>query len=153
MRKAFTTTRTVRWAEVCVTEGFDSSPGHHGDVMKRRKLYGIFMVFRNGRILGYVENSFSMSWERDYVRLWSKNDVDLILNDSDIKGARRRYRSAKIIVVRLSARNKSLPLKLDWAGRWVETKKKKKFHYRNIRFEVIPEETCECAERSKSDRE
>jgi len=38
--------------------------------MQPKKIYGIFKRDKDGTLLGYVENSFSMSWEKNHVRVW-----------------------------------------------------------------------------------
>lgn len=38
-------------------------------------LYGIFLR-ENGVLMGYVEDSFSMSFNKEYVRLWPKADIE-----------------------------------------------------------------------------
>lgn len=57
------------------------------ETQKRRgpiSLYGIFKI-QNGVYLGYVENSFCMSWEKNKVRVWSLKQVKRIFSDPKMR--------------------------------------------------------------------
>ena len=50
-------------------------------LLPKTKIYGVFAVNKNdpNAILGYVENSFSMGWSKDFVNIWegcSKKQVE-----------------------------------------------------------------------------
>ena len=112
--------------------------GWNGPVCDKKfdALYGIFRE-KNGRIEGYCENSFSMSWESERVALVSKEH------------AQRDFRKLhptdpSIFIYRLSRRNG--PIRIDWEKRHAELTEKDdkirgrtyKYASRNAPFQLTP---------------
>lgn len=75
--------------------------------MQPKKIYGIFKRDEKGNLLGYVENSFSMSWEKDSVRVWRKNDGPAIFQ-ADFRAKKNKE---KAFLVRLNS--KSSPVTIN----------------------------------------
>lgn len=44
-------------------------------IPKHGRLYAILKRDESGQLLGYVEHSFSMSWQKDHVRVWRENSI------------------------------------------------------------------------------
>lgn len=121
------------------------------------KKYGIFLI-KKKVLYGYVENSFSMSWEPNYVRAWKLEDLQWIWNNGVrpcgldtkyIKGIKSKY--PKAFIVRITdnfpeqfQKKLGKKIKIHWKERQdilnrteKEQKEKyisKKYHYRNVRF-------------------
>ena len=125
------------------------------------KRYGIFLI-KKKVLYGYVENSFSMSWEPNYVRAWKLEDLQWIWNNGVrpyglggnkyTKGIKAKY--PKAFIVRITDnfpkqfQNKlGKKIKIHWKERQdilnrteEEQKKKyisKKYHARNVRFSEV----------------
>jgi hypothetical protein len=98
--------------------------------MKKKKLYGLFTYDTNGFLVGFVENSFSMSWRKDRVCVFSSQSAEYYL---------KKYVKQGAFIVRLTKQNKSIPIKVfikEWAGQH-KPPYGKKFDRRNIRFALI----------------
>lgn len=104
-------------------------------------LYAIFKRDKEGRLLGYVENSFCMSWDLERVRVWPSNDsgYDLVS-----KGDMRRIlpwmdRKTKknkegIFVVRL--RSAKCPVDVKFDNIPIDSKDYRKYNFRNKVFKL-----------------
>ena len=102
--------------------------------MQKRKLYGLFCYNSSGTLLGLVENSFSMSWRSDRVCVFSLSSAEYYL---------KKDFGVPIFLVRLNKRNKSVPIKV-FIKEWADNRKPpygKKFYRRNIRFELVKQES------------
>ena len=91
-----------------------------------KKIYGIFCKKDDPAYLGYVENSFSMSWTPDYVRVWrrivdAKNNLKIILSY-------RKNTDNKYFIARLNS--KKSPVNITWK-RFAD-----KFNSRNAKFTI-----------------
>ena len=102
--------------------------------MKYYKIYGIFKIKKDGTILGYTENSFSMSWNENTVRKYYPRDIKYVFDNNLISNYNIEY-GDRIVVIRISAKNLALPIELDWKHN-VENNDRK-FYRRNIKFKPI----------------
>ena len=109
--------------------------------------YGIFRVV-NGKLYGFVENSFSMSWNENYVRVWDEEALQCYLRKKYIGSYTHRQHDGYNIfgkypdafVVRLN--NKILwDERTKILKRTDEEQKKeyfsKKYHRRNVGFKIV----------------
>lgn len=124
------------------------------------KRYGIFQIV-NGKLLGFTENSFSMSWSENFVRIWNKDELKCYVRKKYIGYKSYEYNGYNIFkkypnafVVRLNNKHPgSFRKKLNqiveilWDDRTKilkrtdeEQKKEyisKKYHRRNVGFKII----------------
>jgi hypothetical protein len=119
----------------------------------REKLYGLFVQTRNGVIYGLCENSFSMSYRLNTVRVWNQSNAILWLEDLQHRVSKKKtkisYRGEPlgfvledtfspsdddIIKCFLSRVNSKSPLKINLKGR---RKAPNKFFWRNRPFRVV----------------
>lgn len=105
------------------------------------KKYGIFKV-ENGYLLGYIENSFSMDWSKERVRLW---------NAKDIKYYQERFAkqiaNKKMFVVRITNTYPQVFMtkynklvKIHWKERQENINSPQyttKFDWRNVKFSIV----------------
>ena len=97
-------------------------------------LYAIFIkesaVFANGSdsLLGYVEHSFSMSYDANFVRLWEKKDINHVIENN----FKKYYKSSDYFVARV--RSKKCPAKIIF--RDLNNHDLPKFYFRNQQFVV-----------------
>lgn len=93
-----------------------------------KKIYGIFCKKEDFpySYLGYVENSFSMSWTQDYVRVW-RRIVDAEYNLKTILRSRKNTDN-KYFIARLNS--KKSPVTITWK-RFAD-----KFNSRNAKFVI-----------------
>lgn len=102
----------------------------------RRKYYGIFAYDENDIILGYCENSFSMSWKPDRVRVYTKEEIQWYFKNG-LPG-----NPGAAFVLRISRDKDKLGLEIDWAA-WNVARRNakmgdgKKSDRRNIKFKPI----------------
>ena len=101
------------------------------DIWKKRgpiQLYGIFKI-ENGQYFGYTENSFSMGWEKNKVRVWLKKDTDYQL---------KANKNKNIFLLRLTRTNS--PIICDFKTRHdqYKTKTLRKYDGRNVGFVMNP---------------
>ena len=97
-----------------------------------KKLYGLFLEKKDGKLNGYVELSFSMGWSPNRVRVWNKlahvkeylkhyiNDDDGFPKDEDVK----------YFIARLNSKKSGI--KIDW-----DPKSEDKYVWRNAAFKKI----------------
>lgn len=97
-------------------------------------LYAIFIKEKalypnkdNG-ILGFVENSFYMNYDRYFVRVWEKKDVEPIIR----KHFKKYYKPSDYFVVRI--RSKKCPVEITFNN--LNNPKLKKFAFRNHPFTI-----------------
>lgn len=100
----------------------------------RRKYYGIFAYDEKNNILGYCENSFSMSWNPDRVRVYIKEEIQWYFDNKKIPN--------NAFVLRITRDADNLGLEFDWAA-WNAARRNaklgdgKKSDRRNIKFKSI----------------
>jgi hypothetical protein len=111
------------------------------------KKYGIFK-YKDGKLLGYVEHSFEMSWQPDLVRQWNYEDALYNWN-------RCRKRNKQAFIAKISGGTLPSVLKrtgkyykIDWKTRqnnMIEDVKKygypRKFNRRNVAFKEVSDES------------
>ena len=100
------------------------------DIKYRRflPLYGIFCI-ADGELYGYVENSFSMSFDKTRVRVWSLIDAQYHLKELF---KNRKDKTKKYFIYRLTRRSSSARIIADfslWKSPTIV-----KFDWRNIPF-------------------
>ncbi|QIW90701.1 UNVERIFIED_ORG: hypothetical protein GCAPEGMB_00381 [Vibrio phage V07] len=109
---------------------------------------------KTGKITGEIENSFSMGWSKERVRVirpylgrvfasnerFSKADynkacAEYIANyDKRVKELRERYSETHdVFIARVGSKN--CPIAIDW-GTFYSTKNKRNFDWRNLKFKV-----------------
>ena len=94
------------------------------------KTYGLF-IETNGIIYGEVENSFSMSWTRNYVKVYT----ELALPHLELRVQNYKKKSHKMFILRLGRKDKNMPIHVDFkkrADEWV--KSRSKYVIRNVLF-------------------
>lgn len=101
------------------------------DIWKRRgpiQLYGLFKI-ENGQYLGFTENSFSIGWSPDKVRVWVKKDAEYSL---------KRNKDEPVFLLRLTRSNS--PIVCDFKTRHNQylAKTLKKYDGRNVGFTTNP---------------
>lgn len=120
------------------------------------KKYGIFII-NKGNLLGYVEDSFSMSWSVSYVRAWTLEDLKYIWDNhydgkKFCKGIKCKYPKAFIVKITDNhpvqfKKKLNRVVEINWKERQrilnrtdKEQKEKyisKKYHRRNVEFKVL----------------
>ena len=125
------------------------------------KRYGIFRVV-NDKLYGFVENSFSMGWNENFVRVWNKKELQCYLRKKYVSSYNNKvYDGYNIFgkypdafVVRLNNNhpgtfkkkmNKTVEILWDERTKILkrtdeEQKKEyfsKKYHGRNVGFKII----------------
>lgn len=118
---------------------------------KRSRCYAVFMRNKEtNELVGYVENSFSMGWDKTRVNIWrpymwrgtynrrevAKMRCELALNmQKCVKGLQEKYPDHDVFCTRVGSKN--CPVKIDWMDHWTNTcrdKKSSKYNWRNLKF-------------------
>lgn len=107
------------------------------DIWKRRgpiQLYGLFKI-ENGQYLGFTENSFSMGWSTNKVRVWAKKDKNV---EHYLQSYIEKYKDTPFFVLRLTRSNS--PIICDFKTRHDQYSAKtlKKYDGRNVGFAMNP---------------
>jgi hypothetical protein len=90
-------------------------------------LYGVFLE-KEGQILGYIEQSFSMAWSEKYVRLWSRRDAEIYK-----KKLEKEYKN--VFIYRLTRKSPNAKIVADLKKRKSSLANKyDKFLFRNVEF-------------------
>ena len=97
------------------------------DIWKRRgpiQLYGLFNI-ENGQYLGFTENSISMGWSPNKVRVWTKKDAEYFF---------KKCKGEPVFLLRLTRTNS--PIACDFKTRHDQylAKTLKKYDGRNVGF-------------------
>lgn len=93
-------------------------------------LYGVFCQMPDGSIMGYTENSFSMSWSFDKVRLWTKETALLYIEEFHSKP---NPDGRKYFIYRLTRKSKSARITADFTD---YLRNPSKYTYRNVTFKI-----------------
>lgn len=131
-----------------------------------KKKYGIFRIDENGTLLGYIEKSFGMGWDKNFVRAWDLRDIQSMWDNhiscmgvrehkpfvKYAKGIKGKYPNAFIVKItgnlpKQFANKLGKTVRIHWKERQkilnrTEEEQKieyisKKFHYRNVQFSVF----------------
>ena len=104
-------------------------------------IYGLFYQDSNGDIFGYVENSFSMSWSKEFVRGWDLKAALYYYN----KYTKKKSKNTKIpgdvkyFIYRLTRRPKVATIVPLFAQRIANIKDRQiSYYFRNIPFQSFP---------------
>jgi len=101
-------------------------------------LYGLFRQDPDGTIQGYIENSFSMGWSTERVRLWGKSNAQHYLNEHVRKC--KKYGNpdnTRFFIYRLTRRSPNARIIADLKGRMEEIQRcNRNFIFRNCKFTV-----------------
>lgn len=110
----------------------------------RRRCYAIFATDHKGELLGYIENSFSMGWAANRVRIW-RASRDRIKYRFDSKPAslmstvatlQRNNPTWDVFCVRIGSKNS--PVNINWElfhqGRKAKLGNIGKYEWRNLKF-------------------
>lgn len=79
-----------------------------------QKLYGLFLEKKDGKLNGYIENSFSMGWSPNRVRVWNKHAYVKEYLDLHIKNTEGypRDKTVKYFIARLNSKQSGI--KITW---------------------------------------
>ena len=105
---------------------------------KFRRFYAIFRIDEEGKVQGYVENSFSMSWRPDWVRIYDRASAFCFIN-SGVMVNGVTYKDVFVLRVSHKMAEKH-GVKIDTLSLLKACKeypKSKKFNRRNAYFEVV----------------
>lgn len=105
-----------------------------------QKLYGIFRYDEEGHLVGFVENSFSMGWSRERVRVNTKAMVAFNTTPNQPICNGKCYRDTFVVKISSHKEREKYGIVFDrigWRLDCINSKKTTKFERRNIKFQVV----------------
>lgn len=112
------------------------------DVPKKKfeKFYGLFFKDTSGRIFGETENSFSTSWNSNYVRIYNQYDLPY-LEDAIKRLSEKTHPDNKFFILRLThgfRKCKDETFIFNFEDRKnILNQKYDKYHMRNVQFGIV----------------